>query len=132
MAIPNNRGQALFRHSDCFVTLQIIPATVGVRGISIAVYTRLRNPGSRFVLQLLFQNVLRKEKLMGEQQSQKRGLRSEAQKEDEARDAYEPLPPANPVGGAFGEHKRDTPTDEDVSLAADTKRQQRDRKEQNA
>jgi hypothetical protein len=80
---------------------------------------------------LLFQKRLAKGKLMGEQQSQKRGLRSKAQKEDGVRDAYEPLPPANPVGGAFGEHKRDTPTDESVSLAADTKRQQRDREEQN-
>ena len=69
---------------------------------------------------------------MGEQQSQKRGLRSEAQKEEEARDAYAPVPPANPVGGAFGEHKRDTPTDEDVSLAVETKRQQKDRQEQSA
>ena len=61
---------------------------------------------------------------MNEQQSQKRGVRSEAQKEEKARDSYAPIPPANPVGGAFGERKRDTPTDEEMSLAANTKRQQ--------
>lgn len=61
---------------------------------------------------------------MDEQQSQKRGVRSEAQKEEKARDSYAPIPPANPVGGAFGERKRDTPTDEEMSLAVNTKRQQ--------
>ena len=51
-----------------------------------------------------------------EQQSQKRGIRSDAQKQDRAREGYDPIPPANPVAGAFGEHKRDTPTDQEVSL----------------
>ncbi len=67
---------------------------------------------------------------MDEQQSQKRGLRSEAQKEDKARDTYAPIPPANPVGGAFGEHKRSTPTDEDLSLATNARRQQERREDQ--
>ena len=58
---------------------------------------------------------------MDEQQSQKRGVRSEAQKEEKARDSYAPIPSANPVGGAFGERKRDTPTDEEMSLAASEK-----------
>ena len=53
---------------------------------------------------------------MEEQQSQKSGVRSEAQKQDRARDGYAPLPPSNPVAGAFGEHKRDTPTDQDTAL----------------
>jgi hypothetical protein len=53
---------------------------------------------------------------MEEQQSQKSGVRSEAQKQDRAREGYAPIPPANPVAGAFGEHKRDTPTDEDTAL----------------
>jgi hypothetical protein len=53
---------------------------------------------------------------MEEQQSQKSGLRSEAQKHDRARDGYEPIPPANPVAGAFGERKRDIPTDQDTAL----------------
>ena len=51
-----------------------------------------------------------------EQQSQKSGVKSEAQKTDRARDGYAPIPPANPVAGAFGEHKRDTPTDQDTAL----------------
>ena len=68
---------------------------------------------------------------MSEHQSQKRGLRSEAQKEEQARDSYAPIPPANAVGGAFGERNRDTPTDEDASLAANTKNQQEHREKQN-
>lgn len=50
------------------------------------------------------------------EQSQKKGVRSEAQKTDRARDGYAPIPPSNPVAGAFGEHKRDTPTDQDTAL----------------
>jgi hypothetical protein len=67
---------------------------------------------------------------MGEQQSQKRGVRSEAQKEVRARQSYAPIPPANPVRGAFGERNRDTPTDQDLSLADNTKRQQKSRHDQ--
>jgi hypothetical protein len=55
---------------------------------------------------------------MDEQQSQKRGVRSEAQKEEKARDSYGPIPPANPVGGALGERRHDAPTDEDLALDA--------------
>ena len=51
-----------------------------------------------------------------EQQSQKSGVKSEGQKTDRARDGYAPIPPANPVAGAFGEHKRDAPTDQDTAL----------------
>jgi hypothetical protein len=61
-----------------------------------------------------------------EQQSQKRGLKSEAQKEQRARDGYEPIPPANPVAGAFGEHKSDRDTDEEVSLKKNTRRHEND------
>lgn len=53
---------------------------------------------------------------MEEQQSQKSGVRSEAQKADRARDGYNPIPPANPVVGAFGDRERDTPTDQEVQL----------------
>jgi hypothetical protein len=53
---------------------------------------------------------------MEEQQSQKSGVRSEAQKADRARDGYNPIPPANPVAGAFGDRERDTPTDRETSL----------------
>ena len=59
---------------------------------------------------------------MSEQDSQKRGVKSSAQKEAAARDAYATIPPSQPVAGAFGEHKKDTPTDEDVSLAHHVKR----------
>ena len=59
-----------------------------------------------------------------EQQSQKRGLRSDAQKQDRARDGYDPIPPANPVAGAFGEHKPDRVTDQDVSLGVDNREQE--------
>lgn len=52
---------------------------------------------------------------MSAQQSQKRGLASEDQKTERARDGYEPIPPANPVPGAFGEPNRETSTDEDVA-----------------
>ena len=58
---------------------------------------------------------------MGEQQSQKRGLRSAAQKEDAARDAYAPIPATTDVGGAFGKRKRGTPSDEDLSLSISKK-----------
>ena len=53
---------------------------------------------------------------MEEQQSQKSGVRSEAQKADRARDGYNPIPPANEVAGAFGKRERDTPTDQEASL----------------
>jgi hypothetical protein len=69
-------------------------------------------------------NHLEKGQPMSEQQSQKRGLRSDAQKNDRARDGYEPIPPSNPVAGAFGENERDTPTDQDLALDLSTKRQQ--------
>ncbi len=53
---------------------------------------------------------------MGEQQSQKSGVRSEAQKNDRARNGYDPLPASNPVAGAFGDRERDTPTDREAQL----------------
>lgn len=59
---------------------------------------------------------------MSEQESQKRGVKSSAQKEAAARDAYAPIPPSQPVAGAFGDHKPNTATDEDVSLSLNVKR----------
>ena len=53
---------------------------------------------------------------MGEQQSQKQGLKSSAQKEDRARDAYAELPASSRVAGAFGKNRRTTPTDKELSL----------------
>jgi len=66
---------------------------------------------------------------MSEQQSQKRGARSEAQKETRAREGYDPIPPSKPVGGAFGETKRDTPTDQDLALSLEEKRARRRRED---
>lgn len=60
------------------------------------------------------------------EQSQKSGVKSEGQKQDRARQGYDPIPPANPVGGAFGEHKRDTATDQDVSLKKANKQREND------
>lgn len=59
---------------------------------------------------------------MSEQQSQKHGARSQAQKTARARDGYEPIPPSNPVAGAFGDRERDTPTDQDLALQQSGKR----------
>ena len=62
---------------------------------------------------------------MSEQQSQKRGVRSEAQKTATARHAYEPIPPANPVSGAFGEQQTERQSDEDFSYTIEEKRIQK-------
>jgi hypothetical protein len=64
---------------------------------------------------------------MSEQQSQKRGLASEGQKEQRARDSYAPIPPSNPVAGATGEIRSEVSTDEDLSLTLEEKRQRRQR-----
>jgi hypothetical protein len=67
---------------------------------------------------------------MSEQHSQKRGLVSEAQKTERARDAYAPIPPSNPVAGAFGKAERDTPTDQDTALQQSAKNSEREKREQ--
>ena len=53
---------------------------------------------------------------MEEQQSKKTGVRSDAQKQDRAREGYDPLPASQPVAGAFGEHKPDRVSDRKASL----------------
>jgi hypothetical protein len=53
---------------------------------------------------------------MSEQQSQKRGLRSEGQKEDRARSGYDPIPATGRVAGAFGNREDESITDEDLAL----------------
>ena len=58
---------------------------------------------------------------MGEQHSQKQGLKSSAQKEDRARDAYAELPASSRVAGAFGKKQRSTPSDDELSLTMATK-----------
>ena len=64
---------------------------------------------------------------MSEQQSQKHGLRSSAQKEDRARDVEAPLPASNPVAGAHGKHQRATISDVDLSMELDESRQREKR-----
>ena len=59
------------------------------------------------------------------EQSQKRGIRSDAQKQHRARQGDEPIPPANPVAGAFGEHKSATASDQEVSLKKANNRSQK-------
>ena len=58
---------------------------------------------------------------MEEQQSQKTGIRSDAQKQNRAREGYDPIPPAQPVAGAFGDPEPDRATDQDVSLDINTR-----------
>ena len=67
---------------------------------------------------------------MGEQHSQKQGLKSSAQKEHRARDAYAELPASSRVAGAFGKKQRSTPTDDELSLKMSTKRPVRNTKGQ--
>ena len=62
------------------------------------------------------------EDAMEEQQSQKTGIRSDAQKQQRAREGYDPLPASNPVAGAFGEHKPDRESDVDASLDLNTRK----------
>ena len=54
---------------------------------------------------------------MSEQQAQKRGLRSEAQKTATARTDYDPVSPANPVAGAFGKQQKQGQRDPDLASA---------------
>ena len=67
---------------------------------------------------------------MSEQQSQKRGVVSEAQKMERARDGYAPIPPGNPVAGAFGDNERATPTDQDTALQQSAKNSGEGKREQ--
>ena len=60
---------------------------------------------------------------MSNQQSQKRGTRSDAQKTATARNDFEPMPAANAVAGAFGKHEQ-TQTDQDLALSMEELRRQ--------
>ena len=64
---------------------------------------------------------------MGEQQSQKTGLRSDAQKQARARKDYEANPQENPVAGAHGEQRPDRTTDREASLKINTRKTEEDR-----
>jgi hypothetical protein len=59
---------------------------------------------------------------MSEQQSKKRGIYSEDQKLDRARQGYDPQPASQPVAGAFGKHKPAGELDEDLALNKNEKR----------
>lgn len=66
---------------------------------------------------------------MDEQQSQKRGVISEAQKTQRARSGYDPIPPSQPVAGAFADREAETASDQDVALRLDEKRRERAKQE---
>jgi hypothetical protein len=66
---------------------------------------------------------------MAEQLSQKRGLKSSAQKEDRARNQYDELPASSQVAGAHGSTKPHKASDKDVALAMDEQRVKREREE---
>lgn len=59
---------------------------------------------------------------MDQQNSQKTGVRSDAQKRDDARDDYSARPASQPVGGAFGkEDEEDVDrSDQEASLHHNT------------
>ena len=58
---------------------------------------------------------------MSEQQSKKRGVRSDAQKQARAREGYEPIPPSQPVARAFGDQQSAQQSDQDLALQVDEK-----------
>ena len=64
---------------------------------------------------------------MSDQQSQKRGIRSEDQKLDRAREGYDPLPASQPVAGAFGKHEPASESDQDSALNLNVKRNKKNR-----
>jgi len=53
---------------------------------------------------------------MSEQQSNKSGVKSSAQKEADARNGYEPQPASNAKPGAFGDANNKQDTDSDAAL----------------
>ncbi len=60
---------------------------------------------------------------MGEQQSQKRGVKSDAQKRAGSRYDYDPTPAAGGSdAGAFGSHAPDRRSDQDATLSAKVNR----------
>jgi hypothetical protein len=64
---------------------------------------------------------------MGEQQSQKRGLKSSAQKEHRARNQYDETPASNRVAGAFGKTTPNKSSDKEIALTLDERRLKRQR-----
>ncbi len=66
---------------------------------------------------------------MGEQQSQKRGVKSESQKADESRDPYAPIASTSAAGGAFANEQERNQTDQDLALTQEDKRLRRGREQ---
>ncbi len=54
---------------------------------------------------------------MGEQQSQKRGVKSDAQKRAGSRYDYDPIPASGPNAGAFGRQAPHRQSDKDTALS---------------
>jgi hypothetical protein len=54
-----------------------------------------------------------------EQQSQKRGVKSDAQKRATSHREYDPMPASGPAAGAFGKHQPDRRSDRDAALQGD-------------
>ena len=64
---------------------------------------------------------------MGEQQSQKRGVKSDAQKRAGSRYDYDPAPASGPDAGAFGRHRPDRQSDKDAALSTKVDRGAQDK-----
>jgi hypothetical protein len=65
---------------------------------------------------------------MAEQLSNKRGVKSSAQKEQHARNQYRETPASSRVAGAHGNVKPRKTSDKDVALQMDARRVSRERK----
>jgi len=59
---------------------------------------------------------------MSEQQSQKRGARSEAQKLDDAREGHEPMGSTSRQDGAFGNQRKAGESDRDLALSEEQRK----------
>ena len=59
---------------------------------------------------------------MGEQQSKKRGVKSDAQKRAGSHREFDPMPASGPTAGAFGKHSPDRQSDRDAALGIDSGR----------
>lgn len=66
---------------------------------------------------------------MAEQLSNKRGVKSSAQKEQRARHDYEEMPASSQAAGAHGNVKPRKASDKDVAFALDEKRAKRERED---
>jgi hypothetical protein len=66
---------------------------------------------------------------MSEQQSRKRGVKSEAQKRQTSHREYDPMPASGPAGGAFGKHNPHRQSDQNAALHGDGGRAAQRRKQ---